>query len=86
MSVFGASIPIQRWACFHYEPPFPPSLVSCFVKVTEIDLAQLGIGERAMLLKTPHGNVLWDCFAYLGEETIDFVSLHSLLRLNDTSP
>jgi len=27
-----------------------------------------------MLIKTTHGNVLWDCFAYLGDETIEFVS------------
>lgn len=31
---------------------------------------KLGIGERAYLLQTEHGNVLWDCIAYLDEPTI----------------
>jgi hypothetical protein len=34
---------------------------------------QLGIGQRALLLQTPHGNILWDCLAYLDEPLIDFV-------------
>jgi glyoxylase-like metal-dependent hydrolase (beta-lactamase superfamily II) len=29
-----------------------------------------GIGERAHLLQTDHGNVLWDCIAYLDEATV----------------
>jgi len=28
-----------------------------------------GIGERAFLVQTPEGNVLWDCVALLDEET-----------------
>ena len=35
---------------------------------------QLGIGERAILIKTPNGNVLWDLFSYLDKPLIDFVS------------
>ncbi|KAJ9624807.1 hypothetical protein H2203_004757 [Taxawa tesnikishii (nom. ined.)] len=34
---------------------------------------KLGIGERACFIQTEHGNVLWDCFAYLGDEAIDFI-------------
>ncbi|KAF2662821.1 hypothetical protein K491DRAFT_3458 [Lophiostoma macrostomum CBS 122681] len=34
---------------------------------------QLGIGERAILLTTPAGNVLWDLIAYLDQDTVDFV-------------
>lgn len=34
---------------------------------------QLGIGQRAILLQTEKGNVLWDCIAFLDGETIDFV-------------
>jgi len=45
-----------------------------FVRYLLTYLCKLGIGERAMLIKTPQGNVLWDCFAYLGDETIEFVS------------
>ncbi|KAI4831926.1 hypothetical protein E4T44_09481 [Aureobasidium sp. EXF-8845] len=33
---------------------------------------KLGIGQRALLLQTPHGNVLWDCIAYLDTPLIDF--------------
>ncbi|HEX9039342.1 MAG TPA: MBL fold metallo-hydrolase [Ktedonobacterales bacterium] len=29
-----------------------------------------GIGQRAYLLTTPAGNILWDCLAYLDEETV----------------
>ncbi|KAH7123752.1 beta-lactamase-like protein [Dendryphion nanum] len=34
---------------------------------------QLGIGERAILLQTPAGNVLWDLIAFLDEETVEWV-------------
>ncbi|TKX23442.1 hypothetical protein C1H76_4510 [Elsinoe australis] len=34
---------------------------------------KLGIGERASLIKTPHGNIIWDCFAYLSQDLVDFV-------------
>lgn len=31
---------------------------------------KFAIGQRALLVKTPHGNVLWDCISLLDEETI----------------
>jgi len=31
------------------------------------------IGQRAWLLRTPHGNVLWDCIALLDDATLDIV-------------
>lgn len=34
---------------------------------------QLGIGQRAILLQTPAGNILWDCTALLDQPTIDFI-------------
>ncbi|ORY04035.1 beta-lactamase-like protein [Clohesyomyces aquaticus] len=34
---------------------------------------KLGIGQRAILLTTPHGNVLWDCISFLSESTIEFI-------------
>ncbi|PNS20441.1 DNA polymerase epsilon catalytic subunit A [Sphaceloma murrayae] len=37
---------------------------------------KLGIGERASLLLTPHGNIIWDCFAYLSPSLIDFILSH----------
>jgi hypothetical protein len=34
---------------------------------------QLGIGQRAILLQTDAGNVLWDLVAFLDDATIDFI-------------
>ncbi len=31
------------------------------------------IGQRALLIRTPHGNVLWDCIAMLDEATVTIV-------------
>lgn len=35
---------------------------------------KFGIGQRCILLETPAGNVLWDCIAYLDEETVEFIN------------
>jgi len=32
-----------------------------------------GIGERAFVLQTPAGNVMWDCIALLDPATLDFI-------------
>ncbi|WP_246792332.1 hypothetical protein [Burkholderia perseverans] len=32
------------------------------------------IGQRALLLRTPHGNLLWDCLALLDAATVDLVA------------
>jgi hypothetical protein len=45
----------------------------------EMDLYEIrtrpdfGIGQRAFLLRTPHGNLLWDCIALLDGATIDLI-------------
>ncbi|KAJ6781099.1 hypothetical protein PWT90_00680 [Aphanocladium album] len=31
----------------------------------------VGIGQRATLIKTPKGNILWDCITFLDDETIE---------------
>src|SRR5471032_1092998 len=33
-----------------------------------------GIGQRAFLVRTPGGNVLWDCIALIDEATIDLIN------------
>ena len=33
-----------------------------------------GIGQRAMLVRTPSGNVLWDCIALIDDATIDLLN------------
>ncbi|KAJ5037370.1 uncharacterized protein L3040_007546 [Drepanopeziza brunnea f. sp. 'multigermtubi'] len=34
----------------------------------------LAIGQRAILVRTPQGNILWDCIAFLDSPTIDFIN------------
>lgn len=34
---------------------------------------KFAIGERGLLVQTPHGNLLWDCFSYLDEQTVQQV-------------
>jgi hypothetical protein len=33
-----------------------------------------GIGQRALFLRTPHGNILWDCIALIDRATIEMIS------------
>jgi len=33
---------------------------------------KFGIGQRAILIKTPVGNILWDCITYLDQKTTDW--------------
>jgi glyoxylase-like metal-dependent hydrolase (beta-lactamase superfamily II) len=33
-----------------------------------------GIGQRAMVVNTPHGNVLWDCIALVDDATVDLLN------------
>jgi hypothetical protein len=35
---------------------------------------KFAIGQRAILIKTPLGNVLWDCISFLDEETINRIN------------
>lgn len=41
---------------------------SRFVSITTTP--KLGIGQRAILVRTPHGTILWDCVTLLDDETI----------------
>jgi hypothetical protein len=34
---------------------------------------KIGIGQRAFLVRTPEGNLLWDCVPHLDEETLEVV-------------
>ncbi|UJR31485.1 hypothetical protein I4U23_018974 [Adineta vaga] len=35
---------------------------------------RLGIGQRAFLVQTSYGNILWDCISFLDQNTIDFIN------------
>ncbi|HKT38494.1 MAG TPA: MBL fold metallo-hydrolase [Ktedonobacterales bacterium] len=41
---------------------------------------KVGIGEHAHLLQTPHGNVLWDCIAYLDDATLREIQARGGIR------
>jgi hypothetical protein len=32
-----------------------------------------GIGQRALLVHTPHGNILWDCIGYIDDAAVDSI-------------
>ena len=32
-----------------------------------------GIGQRAQLLRTPDGNILWDCIALIDRATVELI-------------
>ncbi|MFZ0502222.1 MAG: hypothetical protein WAM44_00855 [Chthoniobacterales bacterium] len=38
-------------------------------------MPQFGIGQRAFLLITPSGNILWDCISFLDQATIEIIEL-----------
>lgn len=41
---------------------------------------KFAIGQRAILIKTPHGNVLWDCLALLDDATIAWINSQGGLK------
>ncbi len=41
---------------------------------------QMAIGQRAILVGTPAGNILWDCISYIDQETIDFIKSRGGLK------
>ncbi|KAM5352799.1 hypothetical protein ACJ41O_005521 [Fusarium nematophilum] len=46
--------------------PYPPDRRLTFISSTP----KLAIGQRAVLIQTGQGNILWDCISLLDEETI----------------
>ncbi|MCA9884636.1 MAG: MBL fold metallo-hydrolase [Anaerolineae bacterium] len=43
-------------------------------------LPKIGIGQRAFLVESSGGNVLWDCITLLDDTTIDFIREHGGIR------
>src|SRR5262245_8089489 len=39
-----------------------------------------GIGQRALLAKTPDGNVLWDCVPLVSDEAVSALSVHGKVK------
>src|SRR5262245_17937397 len=42
--------------------------------ISLLTFPHFGIGQRAMLLRTPHGNILWDCVALIDRATIEMIN------------
>ncbi|KAI4631506.1 uncharacterized protein J4E87_002211 [Alternaria ethzedia] len=53
--------------------PLSPSELPPGLADSSTTRKQLGIGQRAILLQTSRGNILWDCVAFLNPATIDFI-------------
>ncbi|KAF4555989.1 Hypothetical protein D9617_2g059560 [Elsinoe fawcettii] len=47
---------------------------------------KLGIGERASLLLTPHGAIIWDCFAFLTPPLVEFLLSHHPIAIVISHP
>jgi glyoxylase-like metal-dependent hydrolase (beta-lactamase superfamily II) len=41
---------------------------------------EFGIGQRALLLRSPHGNLLWDCISLLDDKTVAEVKARGGIR------
>ena len=50
-----------------------PSVLPAGLADSATHRKQLGIGERAILLQTDAGNVLWDLVAFIDDATVDFI-------------
>jgi glyoxylase-like metal-dependent hydrolase (beta-lactamase superfamily II) len=48
---------------------------------------QLGIGQRALLVRTPAGNLLWDCVGYLDDDAVAHIAeLGGIAALSASHP
>jgi hypothetical protein len=54
--------------------PIDPRIISIFSE------PQFAIGQRAVLIQTAHGNILWDCISLLDQDTIDFIKSRGGLK------
>jgi hypothetical protein len=45
-----------------------PNLISL------VTFPAFGIGQRAQLLRTPHGNILWDCISLIDRATVEMIN------------
>jgi hypothetical protein len=57
-----------RGRCYNAWRELEPNLLSF------VTFPAFGIGQRAELLRTPHGNILWDCIALIDRATIEIVN------------
>ncbi|KAH8732941.1 beta-lactamase-like protein [Phaeosphaeriaceae sp. PMI808] len=72
-NVFETDQHDSRIHCITTEPLTPAELPASLASSTTTR-KQLGIGERAFLLQTSHGNVLWDLVAFIDSGTVEFIN------------
>lgn len=60
--------------------PLTPAELPASLASSTTTRKQLGIGQRAILLQTPHGNVLWDLVAFIDPATVSFVNDHGGIK------
>jgi len=59
---------------------------SMIVKLLQDNLCELkmapsfAIGQRALLMLSPSGNILWNCIAFINEPTIEFIKAKGGLK------
>ena len=56
-----------RGRCYNAWRELEPNLLSI------VTFPAFGIGQRALLLRTPHGNILWDCIALIDRATVELI-------------
>ena len=54
----------QKYSNVFRKDPFHSGVISIFTQ------PQVAIGQRAFLLCSPRGNILWDCITYIDDETV----------------
>ncbi|GJJ74932.1 hypothetical protein EMPS_07290 [Entomortierella parvispora] len=56
-----------------YKNVFTPTEADPVNMISISTTPSYAIGQRAVLIRTPQGNILWDCITYIDQETIDEV-------------
>jgi len=62
------TLPALQGRCYNAWRELEPNLISI------VTFPAFGIGQRAQLLRTPQGNILWDCIALIDRATIELIN------------
>ena len=55
------------------------NVIIAATEMLTLSVCKFAIGQRAMLLQTESGNILWDMISLLDDDTVDFVRLSTSL-------
>jgi hypothetical protein len=62
------TLPALQGRCYNAWRELEPNLISI------VTFPAFGIGQRAQLLRTPNGNILWDCIALIDRATVELIN------------